>query len=233
MQIDAAVLSSATRKQRARDLLATWTAFAPWDQTSINLQRGYRGPGPGPVPIAAWWLAANLSLLLLWRLVAGWPPRAALLLALLMPWLVLDLQWQSKLNWQLDRTNETFAGKSQEARHLADVDGVLYAYAQRLKREVLVDPTARVQILQKGFGHDYTRLRLQFHLLPYNIYNIGRWPVTDALRRGDIVIRLSGHDGVAFEQGSGRLRWPGSDVLIVEPLLRHPIADVYRVKSKG
>ncbi len=181
-----------------RTIWSDWTAFEPWGQSSINHLRGVSRSAilPPTIVMAAW---AGLALLLLGAVSLFKKAHNPIgyLAVIFIPWIVLDLFWQNRLSTQLNETKFLFQGKSQHERHLADLDGDLYQYAQHLKSEVLPDPGVRIFLLHddKGERHNYRRLRTQFHLLPHNIYNYGSLPVKNIPARGTIYwcsVRLKG-----------------------------------------
>ncbi len=138
------------------------------------------------------------------------------LLAVLLPWVALDLLWQVKLSNQLEETRLVFGGKSRQDKHLADIDGELYAYARHLRDEVLPQPGPRLFVLNDAGWRGYRRLKLQYYLLPHNIYNFGRYPRPDALRPGDYLLVLDDVPGLDFDRRRSRLRWEDGSL----PVLR-------------
>ncbi|MEQ8803846.1 MAG: hypothetical protein RLP45_17565, partial [Haliea sp.] len=64
----------------------------------------------------------------------------------------------------------------------------------------------RLFLLHDSRGHKYQRLRLQFHLLPLNIYNYGSTllPVGE-MRPGDYVLQFGALEGLHYDPASGLL----------------------------
>jgi len=106
-----------------------WKTYRGWTQKSAHHLRGTQTKSAlSPTLVAASW--AGLALLLL--ICAGslhlGPHKIALQLpamaaAVLIPWIALDLLWQSELETQLDETKVLFAGKTQHEKHLAEREG--------------------------------------------------------------------------------------------------------------
>jgi hypothetical protein len=179
--------------------------------------------------IAAWSGLACL-LLALASPVARSPRPLGFLFAVAVPWLAIDLLWQSSLFRQLDETRHLFAGKTQQEKHLAGQDNELYRYAAYLKAEVLPEPGTRIFLLYDTAHMTSTRLRAQYYLLPHNIYNYDRFPRPEYSAPGDYVLVLGEVQGLAYERGA--LRW-AEQSLPAEPVDLHPMGSVYRIGGGG
>lgn len=192
-------------------VFSEWTAFNGWTHSSINhLPAKIVGHPPSPVVAVA--AIAILSLLILKILQVA--TRSNMTLAygsvVFLCWLSIDLLWQQNLSRQLAETNALFSGKSPQEKHLADLDGPLYEYLSRLKRDVLPDEPTRIILLHDSDasdGHVFERLRAQYHLLPHNVYNQGRWPPRAHIREGDLILTLGSIPGLNYDLESRELRW--------------------------
>ncbi len=181
--------------------LRPWLSRGSWTVSSINSpdqRRDWHLVPPAPA-LGLWALVAILLLV-----VAVRPRRDRLVsiaLAALIAWLCLDLLWQGHLDQQLEEARYLFAGKTMHEKHMADLDGELYAHALRI-REHLGDRDDRLFILKETAGHEFTRLKLQYYLWPVNSYNRGLVPPVNALKEGDFLLLLGATDKVTVTQGS-------------------------------
>lgn len=214
-----------------RVISSQWLASLRWSQRSINNLRAspVEPLYPAPVVIALWVaLATGLAFL------SGFFSRTAFTLPWLpiglVGWLVLDGLWAFRLHGQLTETRALFAGKSQQSRQLADMDGALFRYAQRLKESLLPTRPGTVFVLSEQLGHDYQRLRMQYHLLPHSVYNYGRVPPTAMMREGDYILVLGKVAGLVFIDTNNRLRWDGLS-LPATRLDASPQGVFYRVEA--
>lgn len=153
--------------------------------------------------------------------------------ALLVPWLALDMLWQRELNLQFDETRYLFDGKTMDERHLVDQDSEIYRYAKRLKEEVLPAAPSRVFILHDSAGHNYERLKTQYYLLPHNIYNYGQYPLVNAIRPSDFILMLGDIPGLSYQHALGQLAWGESSTLKVSPLDSDKKGQLFRVTKEA
>lgn len=205
-----------------------WTRPETWSALSINTLEA--APTLSQTVAAASWMGLALVLLGIWRLLARRPvSTAAWLTALLLPWLAVDLLWQSRLDQQLEQTRTQFQGRSAAEKHLIDTDSTLYAYVQRLKRDLLPAEPARIFILRQSQGHDYLRLRAQYHLLPHNSFNYGYFPPRGKPRPGDFILVLDSIEALRYEGGA--LRWGAIGRVDATLLDSDPIGQLYRVNA--
>ncbi len=215
-----------------RVVASEWLFAHRWSQRSINFLRGTPANSfYSPVAVVAVWvaLAALAAWVLLRRRVGSLLP--VLVLLGLGGWMALDALWSYRLSGQVAETRSRFAGKSQQERQLADMDGALYRQATRLRSEFLPPSPARVLILSAATGHDYRRLRMQYHLLPHNIYNYGAYPLIQGLHPGTYILVLGEVDVLEFTAADRRLRWLGHRVE-VERLDAANDAVLYRVTGR-
>ena len=186
-----------------------WTGFSPWDQSSINfLPASMTKLAPSPTPFMAAWSAVSVVLLLLMTRTFGAPVSGTgLAIALLVPWLTLDGLWQHRLSSQLKQTALLFAGKTQEQKHKIDWDRSVYDYAQYLKTVIEPGPDTRLFIMHNSYDHNPHRLRLQYHLLPLNIYNLGTHLPETRFGSDDYVLLLGPNPGYVYDRDSSTLVW--------------------------
>ncbi|TGD72475.1 hypothetical protein E4634_13150 [Mangrovimicrobium sediminis] len=231
-QIRRLTLLPAANASLWQSIWAEWRAQRTWTQRSAHQLPGTPTETVlSPVLGAAAWAGLALLLaLLLARLVRA-SLIASALLCLLLPWIALDLLWQVKLSNQLEETRLLFSGKSRAEKHLADIDSELYSYAQHLHSEVLPPPGAKVHLLNEEGRRGYRRLKLQYYLLPHNIFNFGKHPIRESLREGDYLIVLDEVPGLRFDRGRGELRW-GDQALPVVRVDRRAPGSVYRYRGE-
>lgn len=210
LELNEAVFRSATRRALVERSWAQWHQFDPWRMSSLNRYAGARGDViVHPAAALSAWASASVLLFL----AAAWrfrlPRRAlipGLLIVLFLPWIGLDRIWQLQLDRQLEATRDQFSGLSQDEKHRREMDAGLQRYAARLAQVLPADGDRRIFVLHDSKGHDYWRLRLQFHLLPRNVYNFGHELLpAGQMRPGDHVLLLDRIDGIRFDARRGEL----------------------------
>jgi len=208
-----------------------WTAFRGWKAYSINYLYGTEDrAGPSPVIAVAAWSALAVALVLIAGLVFSRVNRGTLVAVVLVPWISLDLLWQHELDSQLARTRDQFAGKTEEEKHLADIDSDIYRYVQRLKQAVLPHEVSRIVILNDSSGHNFERLKTQFYLWPHNSYNFGRVPPDEGMEQVDYVLVLGEIPKLEYQPDEHALVWKsGKRTLPVELVDSDPLGRLYRV----
>lgn len=185
-----------------------WTSFEDWSQRSINYTAG--APLDAlfpPVLMVALWVGFGG---LLYALLD--PPRRRKLTPyaalFLLGWLVLDLRWQWDLRLRLEQTVERFAGKNEEERRLAALDGDLYRFLLEV-RQRLPERSVRLFIVSAD-PQGFQAGRARYHLLPHNGYaGFSRVPHAGEARAGDYVLILSPLNGVGYNRSSRALEWQG------------------------
>ena len=206
-----------------------WTGLRGWSHRSINAIRGVM-PTALQYPTPAFAACALIAALLL-AVIARFIPIISSLgfaVVIMVPWLALDGLWQLELSTQLARTHYQFAGKSMPDKHRAGLSPDLYEYAQHLQQKVMPKVGTRVFLLEDTPRMTYRRLKLQYFLLPHNIYNYDRLPRLSSLREGDYILSLGEIPELLFDEGAGQLRWQSFKVPAVR-LDSHPLGNVYRV----
>lgn len=230
-------LAGTDRSTLAQRALEEWRRFVPWLQSSTNRY----DPGRGatiwePGAAAALWAGLALLILVTWVLLTrGYRsprgPVIAGLCSVFLPWLCLDLLWQEQLQQQLTVTRARYAGLDQQAKHQREDDANLQAFAAELQQQLVPLRGKRVFLLNDlDVGHKYHRLRLQFHLLPLNIHNYGRYLLPPGqMRPGDHVLLLEPATTVEFDVVNGLLE----DAFFryrATRLLKHPLGALYRLE---
>jgi hypothetical protein len=199
-----------------------WVAFLPWNGLSINAAIG------GPLEQSLWLTSAGaIVALCALALCMGWRRRHAMeahpqfpltVVAIIVAvWITLDARWLwIRLN-QAQATAATFADKSPHEKHLADLDGNVYAFAERVRAKL---PTAPARIYVTSDDH-YFRARLAYHLFPHNSYvdhgPRGALPPPMYCKPGEYVVVFLRH-GVAFDPITQTLSWDGQSPRRVELL---------------
>jgi hypothetical protein len=210
------------------------TDFRGWTARTINQIHGSADITVlSPVLLAAAWSAVAVLLLL----VAGFfsrPQPGALVAALLLPWIALDLLWQRELMTQLLQTRDQFAGKTVIEKHLTDVDQHIYRYIARLKQDVLPRRHSRILILHDSYAHNFVRLKAQYYLLPHNVYNFGKVPPEVGLETIDYVLVLGEVPRLEYDAGAQALLWKrGTRSLPVELIDDDSLGRLYRVLPRS
>jgi hypothetical protein len=208
-----------------------WTAFRGWRPTSINRLEGTPGPATlsPTVAMAAWSAVAIVLLIAIGRLRRD-KSLATYGAAILIPWIALDLLWQSELITQSRETKTVFGGKTTHEKHLADKDQHIYSYAKRLKEQVLPQSQdSRIFILHDSSGHNYDRLKTQYYLLPNNIYNYGSTPPDLGLRVGDFVLALGELPKLRYLSDRSELSWGSNKSKRVQVRDKDKLGTLYEI----
>ncbi len=234
LRVAAVAFHGGTRQALVERSWSQWTRFDPWKMGSVNRYAGARGDVivyPA-VAFAAWSAIALLVFLGAARLLRlPRPVIAAVALSLLfLPWIGLDRIWQSQLDAQFEVTRDRFGGLTQAEKHQREMDSEIQRYAARLASSLPSAPENRIFLLHDSTGHNYWRLRLQFHLLPRNIYNFGR-ELLSGMRPGDHVLVLGDVEGVGYDAARGLLS-DGERAWRAQLVDRHRHGRVYRLDER-
>jgi hypothetical protein len=126
-------------------------------------------------------------------------------------WLVADLRWTANLARQVAVTTDTFAGKADRDRRLADVDGVLYEFVERA-RAVLPSTPQRIWVASDA---PFFNGRAAYHLYPNDVHFAPRdraMPDRRWVKPGDWLLVFN-RRGVEYNPRNETLRWDnGPDV---------------------
>lgn len=192
-----------------------WSRFTPWTQSSANVHRGpLRAAVLQPVTVASLWAVVALLIVFIGAVVlrrSGRAPARSIVIAglasILLPWLAVDLLWQVQLERQLTLTQEHYSSRTQMQKHQREADASLQNYATRVLDSLEPERSGRLFLLNDAdSGHSYRRLRMQFHLLPLNIYNFGKQLLPPGrMRPGDYVLLLQPATAVRFDPARGVL----------------------------
>ena len=213
-----------------RWMIEDWTTFEDWSQRSINFTSGAPlGALFPPVVMVALWVGFGAALYALFdpprRTPGALLPYAALFL---LGWLALDLRWQWDLGRRLERTVASFAGKSEEDRRLAALDGELYRFMREVRQRLPERPARLFIVSAEPAG--FLAGRARYHLLPHNGYaGFGHLPSPDQARAGDYVLILSPLPGVDYN-AEQRLLEGGGVKLPVEMLHFAASGALFRVR---
>ncbi len=200
--------------------VSAWTAFRGWGASSINYLRGKNAEnGVSVLPVIAAWAVLSICVLAGIGVLRGRRTPVAYALVLLVAWITADLLWQRELNAQLEVSRATFANKSMQERHEADIDAWVYRYIRRLKADYLPTQPARVVIIHDALKHHYDRLKAQYYLLPHNVYNFKSGLENGAYRRGDYILVLRDATNPVLNEKTHQLVWRDG--------LRVPVRVVY------
>jgi hypothetical protein len=222
---------------RLSSIWSEWTGFRGWSPKSINFLRGSSGPIAmetlSPVLAGALWAGSALLILAVFNRFRGSSDRVGYVIAVAIPWILIDLLWQRDLTAQLDDTRHLFAGKSIAERHLADIDGHIYQYARRLKGDVLPPGNQKIFILHDSSDFNFERLKMQYYLLPHNVFNYGKSPPKRYTREGDLILVLGQVNGLDYDDIKERLVWGDRGRLPVELVDMSDMGSLYRVRPRG
>ena len=223
----------ATKNAILRTALSEWILFEPWKHSSINHNRGAPKEALfNPTLAAASWMASSWLVLLAFYRKKSSLAYYAFIFCALAPWLCLDLLWQYKLALQNNETRYSFSGKSMHDKRKSDYGHELFNYSEHLKNNVLINTDSRVFILHNSANHNFDRLKLQYYLLPFNIYNFKQYPRKKYLKPGDYIITLGEIAKLRYEGHSGKLVWGNSNYIDATPALlidEHQLGNVYVV----
>ena len=191
-------------------MVEDWTTFEDWSQRSINYVSGapLNALFP-PVVMVALGVGFSAVLYALFnpprRTPAAWLPYAALFL---LGWLMLDLRWQWDLGQRLAQTARDFAGKSEEDRRLAALDGEFYRFLREVRQRLPETPKRLFIVSADPAG--FWAGRARYHLLPHNGYaGFAHLPSPDQARGGDYVLILAPLATVDYDAEQRVLRGEG------------------------
>lgn len=192
----------------ARLAFDEWTTFEDWSQRSINFVAG--APLDAlfpPVLMVALWIGFSAILYAVFSGLRGTVERRWSYVTLfLVGWLLLDVRWQWDLSQRLAGTAVRFAGKGEDERRLADLDGDLYRFLIEVRRRLPEQP-ARLFIVSADPGGFWAG-RARYHLLPHNDFmRFLQPPRAGTVRKGDYILVLSPLAGVRYSRERRALEW--------------------------
>ncbi len=192
-----------------------WFGTEPWLGTSINFVGGNEPrQWLAPLPLIAVALALAILgyWLLIWRKALVFDPEMIWVLVFT-AWFALDMRWQLDLWHKLGLTQQRYAGKSWEEKHLAAEDGPLFGLMQQIKK-MLPSTASRVFVIADD---EYMRYRSAYHLYPFNVFATDNLLPVGYFKSGDFIIIL-GKDEVEFDTARHLLKW-GADQRLAADLL--------------
>ncbi len=164
-----ASLESRSWKGDLSALATDWLGQWPWSQRSVHaLGRDTDTPRAQSLVLCLALLIALVVIgsFLILRLRGKTLLRVAVVAAVL-AWLLLDLQWQSGLQWRHAATNSLYAEFEWPDRELHSADQDIVETARALKRDLRELPeNSRILI---HAGSSFATLRMIYHLLPLNV----------------------------------------------------------------
>lgn len=193
-----------------------WFGTEPWLGTSINFMGGNETrQWLAPLPFVA--VALGLALLgyglLAWRKILV-PDNRVVWVLVFLAWFALDTRWQLDLWHKLGLTQQRYAGKSWEEKHLAAEDGGLFDLMQQIKAKL---PSTATRIFL--FSDDeYLGGRGAYHLYPFNVRNGRDLIPAGQFKAGDFIVIL-GKDDVGFDPAHHLLTWAPQQQLAADLLL--------------
>ncbi len=150
-------------------LATDWLGQWPWSQRSVHaLGRDTDTPRAQSLLLC---LMLVIAAAVLWAIMILRLRGRALLrlsiIAVVLGWLLLDLQWQSGLNWRHAATQSLYAEFDWPERELHSADEDIVETARELKTTLRELPeNSRILV---HAGSSFAVLRLVYHLLPMNV----------------------------------------------------------------
>ncbi|OGQ55900.1 MAG: hypothetical protein A3J24_03365 [Deltaproteobacteria bacterium RIFCSPLOWO2_02_FULL_53_8] len=193
-----------------------WFGAEPWLGTSINFVGetiARQWLLPLPFIAAALGLALFGYAALVWRKILASNLRMVWALFFL-AWFTLDMRWQLDLWHKLGLTQQRYAGKSWEDKHLAAEDGPLFNLMQQVRAK-LPSTQSRVFLFADA---EYIRGRGTYHLYPFNVLNGRNLLPAKQFKSGDFIVIL-GKDEVEFDAAHHLLKWGAGQQLHADLLL--------------
>lgn len=220
--LDAPLAIEAVKLEAFSPLGAVWREWfgaEPWLGTSINFVGGEidrQRFEPLPFVAAALGLAMLGYGLLVWRKILA-PDTLVLWALIFIAWFALDMRWQVDLWQKLGLTQQRYAGKSWEEKHLAGLDGQVFELIQQAR--AMLPPTPSRIFLYAD--EKYTLGRGVYHLYPHNVLGRALLDGTPTdFKSGDFIIIL-GQSKAVFDPAQHLLSWGagqhlGADMLLIK-----------------
>ena len=221
----------ATVKNNLLSLFSDWLQFEIWQQHSVNYLKPKLAGNHLPL---VWIVALWAGLATIFYLTLSWLKKhpvepLGIIVILLTGWILLDMRWIYNLARQANITQQNYWGKSEEQKYRAGLDGSYYAYAERLKKQVLPGEISNIFILNDDpAGRSYRRGKLQYFLAPHKVFNHDRNPRMDYARAGGYLLLLIPASGITFDPDRQLLMWNGSS-LAADLVDRDPLGYLFRL----
>jgi hypothetical protein len=224
-------------------IVTEWLMYEGWSQRSINFRTEGKSKKILSINLAVGtWLGVSLlifSILLFaqHRLQGPTPPNKtnlapALLVLIALPWLALDLLWQTELLHRVQQTYHLFYGKSVQQRRLAMKDEYLYDYAQYIKGQIFQRKGERAFIFS-GDTVNYESLKLRYYLSPIQTVIYPGLPQLTHVRNGDLLIFLAGFEKLAIDRSTRQLTFPNGSTVTASLIDRGDIGLIFRTETSA
>jgi hypothetical protein len=214
-------------------LFTDWLGYWPWSQRSVHaLGRDTDTPRAQSLVLC---IALVIGLLVAWSyLLLRWRGRRLLGLAvagLAAGWLLLDLQWQSGLQWRNEGTRTLYANMDWARREQFSADTETIAAAREVKAALAGEPDA-TRILVHA-GSSFEQLRLVYHLLPLNVAVLAQviMGTSAALPAGSVIV-VYNIDEWRFDAARRVLSGGGLEIP-ADAILQRGALTVVRVREVG
>ena len=209
----------------ARDRLHEWFAFEAWNGASINSIAGGEDYQRLPLPALLALVVAVSGIAVVairhFRPAAFTAATPVILAAFFLAgWLLLDARWTFNLLRQERDTAARYAGKDLRDKHLANDDGPLFAFIEKV---LAVLPRTPVRIFVASDA-DYFRGRAAYHLYPHSVYFDARsneLPPARDMHPGDWLL-VYRQRGIQFDRSLGKVRWGDGQIVNAELKLVEP-----------
>ena len=207
------------------DRLGEWFAFERWNGASINTIAGGKDYQRFPLPALLALVVVVSGIVVVavrrFRPDAFRAATPAILAAFfLVGWLLLDARWTWNLLRQERDTAAQYAGKDARDKRLANEDGPLFAFIEKV---LAVLPATPVRIFIAS-DVDYLRDRAAYHLYPNRVFFDPRsnaLPPASDMHAGDWLLVYEQH-GIQFDRNQGKVRWDGGQIVNAELKLVEP-----------
>jgi len=188
---------------KVQSYLAAISRPETWSHQTINfleaVPKGGRASFTLVVAVILAFVVIFVALMLVRRNTRG-AAGSVLFAAVVAIWLVFDARWQKVIVHNLADAETVYGNKSWVEKQSSAQDGYLYRHALEIKRTVLPEEPQRIFIVDDVEEQGFLPVRFHYHLLPHNVYSIGRkLPVAHVLP-GDYVISLGKVSYMSFDK---------------------------------
>jgi hypothetical protein len=201
-----------------------WFGFTPWNGLSINTAYGGRSEQSLWMPIAV--VVVSITAIALsagWRrrAIAATTPAFSLVVVgiIVAAWIALDARWLWLRLQQTVTTAAAFSGKSQRDKHISDIDGYTFAFAEQVRARLPKEP-ARIYV---AADDHYFGARMAYHLYPNNVYvehGSGALPPSAQCKPGEYIVVFR-RRGVRYDTATQMLSWDDQPPLHAQVMLAH------------
>jgi hypothetical protein len=159
---------------------------------------------------------------------------AKLVVWLFVPWLLADLRWQLALSQKPDSPHVNSVKLRGELPYISQRDAEIHEFGKIIKEQLKDLKHVRLFLLHNSNwsgGHNYERLRLQYHLLPLNVYNFDRFIPPLHARAGDYVVVLGPVPGLIYDEQNKEIVW-GENVTKVRQIANVSHGHLFQIVNK-